>query len=82
NTLKHTKGVISMARSSDPDSAGSQFFIMLDDHSHLDGNYAAFGKVIHGMEVVDKIGKSKVDFRDKPLVPVVIKSISIENETL
>lgn len=78
NPLKHTEGVISMARSMMPDSAGSQFFIMHKAAPHLDGSYAAFGKVIEGMDVVDKIANVAVDFRDKPLTPVVIESIEIE----
>ena len=77
NTLKHTRGVISMARSMFPDSAGSQFFIMHEDAPHLDGGYAAFGKVIKGIEVVDKVASVATDYRDKPLKPVVIESISI-----
>ena len=77
NNLKHERGVISMARSSYPDSAGSQFFIMHENAPHLDGQYAAFGKVTKGIEAVDKIAKTDVDFRDKPLTDVVIKSITI-----
>jgi len=78
NNLKHERGVISMARAFDFDSAGSQFFIMHKDAPHLDGQYAAFGKVIDGMDVVDKIAKEKVDFSDKPLCDVIIKSITVE----
>ena len=78
NPLKHEPGVLSMARAMNPDSAGSQFFIMHKAAPHLDGNYAAFGKVVEGMEVVDKIASVRTDFRDKPLSPVVIKSIVIE----
>ena len=78
NPLKHTEGVISMARSMMPDSAGSQFFIMHKAAPHLDGSYAAFGKVIEGMDVVDKIANVATDYRDKPLNPVVIESIVIE----
>ncbi len=78
NNLKHERGVISMARAFDFDSAGSQFFIMHRDAPHLDGQYAAFGKVIDGMDVVDKIAKEKVDFSDKPLCDVIIKSITVE----
>ena len=74
NTLKHEKGVISMARSMMKDSASSQFFICFDDAAHLDGNYAAFGEVIYGMEAVDEIGEAVTDENDKPLVDVVIKS--------
>ncbi|MBQ1464459.1 MAG: peptidylprolyl isomerase [Ruminococcus sp.] len=73
NDLKHTRGVLSMARAQDPDSAGSQFFIMHDDASYLDGQYAAFGKVIDGMDVVDEIASVPTDFRDKPKTPQVIK---------
>lgn len=67
NDLRHTRGVISMARSMMPDSAGSQFFIMHEDAPHLDGQYAAFGKVISGIEVVDEIAETKTDYSDKPL---------------
>lgn len=77
NPIKHVRGVISMARAMDPDSAGSQFFIMHKDAPHLDGEYATFGKVIKGIEVVDKIASVRTDYRDKPLQPVVIESISI-----
>ena len=75
NDLKHTRGVISMARAAHPDSAGSQFFIMHRDAPHLDGQYAAFGKVIEGMEAVDKIAETQVDYNDRPLTPVKIKRI-------
>ena len=78
NPIKHTRGVISMARAMDPNSAGSQFFIMHEDAPHLDGQYAAFGHVVEGIEVVDKIANSKTNFRDKPLEDVVIESITIE----
>lgn len=78
NPIKHTRGVISMARAMNPDSAGSQFFIMHKDAPHLDGQYAAFGKVVNGIEVVDKIAEVKTDFRDKPLTPVVIESIIVK----
>ena len=78
NDLKHTKGVISMARAGHPDSAGSQFFIMHENAPHLDGQYAAFGKVVEGIEVVDRIAAVRTDFRDKPLQPVVMKSVVIE----
>lgn len=67
NDLKHTRGVISMARSMMPDSAGSQFFIMHEDAPHLDGQYAAFGKVVSGMDVVDEIAKTQTDYSDRPL---------------
>jgi peptidyl-prolyl cis-trans isomerase B (cyclophilin B) len=66
NDLKHTKGVLSMARSQAPDSAGSQFFIMHEDSPHLDGQYAAFGKVTSGLDVVDKIAGVKTDYNDRP----------------
>ena len=78
NPIKHTRGVISMARAMHPDSAGSQFFIMHQDAPHLDGQYAAFGHVVEGIEVVDKIANTKTNFRDKPLEDVVIESITIE----
>ena len=78
NPLKHTRGVISMARAMDPDSAGSQFFIMHQDAPHLDGQYAAFGKVIKGIEVVDAIASVQTNYYDMPLNKVVIKSIKIE----
>lgn len=78
NTLKHQRGVISMARAMDPDSAGSQFFIMHEDAPHLDGQYAAFGKVIKGMETVDKIAEAETDFRDKPIKEQKMKKVSVE----
>ena len=78
NPLKHTRGVISMARAMDPDSAGSQFFIMHKDAPHLDGQYAAFGKVIKGIEVVDAIASVETNYYDMPLNKVVIKDIKIE----
>ena len=78
NPIKHERGVISMARAMDPDSAGSQFFIMHKDAPHLDGQYAAFGKVVNGIEVVDKVASVRTDFRDKPLTPVIIESIEIK----
>lgn len=78
NPISHKRGVISMARSQDPNSAGSQFFIMHKDALYLDGNYAAFGKVVEGMDVVDKIADVKTDFTDKPKEPQVIESIRIE----
>lgn len=77
NTLKHTRGVISMARAMDPNSAGSQFFIMHQDAPHLDGQYAAFGKVISGIEVVDAVASVETNYYDMPLDKVVIKSINI-----
>lgn len=78
NDIKHLRGVLSMARSMMPDSAGSQFFIMHENASHLDGQYAAFGKVIEGMDVVDAIAKNATDMRDKPLEPQVIKTVTAE----
>lgn len=73
NPLKHERGVISMARSADPNSAGSQFFIMHDDAPHLDGSYAAFGRVVEGMDEVDKIAGTETGDADRPVEPVVIK---------
>ena len=78
NTVKHTRGVISMARAMDPNSASSQFFIMHQDAPHLDGQYAAFGKVIEGMDAVDEIAAVPVGFNDKPRIPQVMKKVTIE----
>ena len=78
NTLKHTEGVLSMARAQHPDSAGSQFFIMHKNSPHLDGQYAAFGKVIEGMDVVNKIAETKTDWSDKPLEPQVMQTVTVE----
>ncbi len=78
NPLKHTYGVLSMARSMMPNSAGSQFFIMTSNSPHLDGAYAAFGKVIEGMDAAEKIVNTPRDMRDKPRTPQVIKSIRVE----
>ncbi|MGN1276145.1 MAG: peptidylprolyl isomerase [Floccifex sp.] len=78
NTLKHTRGVLSMARTMDPNSASSQFFIMHQDAPHLDGQYAAFGKVTKGIEVVDQIASVRTDFRDKPRKPQIMKSIRLK----
>ena len=78
NSLNHSRGVLSMARSMMPDSAGSQFFIMHEDAPHLDGEYAAFGKVIEGIETVDKIASVKTDYNDRPLEPVVIEIMTVE----
>ncbi len=78
NNLAHTKGVLSMARSSMPDSAGSQFFIMHKDSPHLDGSYAAFGKIIEGQDVVDKIAETATDYTDRPLEPQVMKQVTVE----
>ncbi len=79
NTIRHERGVISMARSQNPNSASSQFFIMHKDAPHLDGQYAAFGKVVEGMDVVDEIASVKTDYNDKPIKPQRIKSITIED---
>ncbi len=78
NPLKHERGVLSMARAMDPDSAGSQFFVMHDDAPYLDGQYAAFGKVIEGMDTVDAIAQTKTDFRDKPVVEQKMKRVTAE----
>lgn len=79
NNLKHTRGIISMARAMDPNSAGSQFFIMVADAPHLDGQYAAFGKIVEGMETADQIVNERRDWNDKPLTPVVIKKMTMED---
>lgn len=78
NDLKHTRGVLSMARSMMPNSAGSQFFIMHEDAPHLDGQYAAFGKVVSGIEVVDEIAAVETDYNDKPRTPQVMKRVYIK----
>lgn len=78
NTLSHDPGVISMARSQHPDSAGSQFFIMHKKASHLDGSYAAFGKVTEGMDVVDKLAKAETDWGDMPLTPIIMKKVTVD----
>lgn len=78
NSLKHTEGVLSMARAQHPDSAGSQFFIMHKTSPHLDGSYAAFGKVIEGMENVNKIAETRTDWSDRPLEPQVIASMTVD----
>ena len=80
NPIKHTRGVISMARAMDPNSAGSQFFIMHEDAPHLDGDYAAFGHVVNGMDVVDEIAATPTNYADKPLTPQVIKTIRVVEE--
>lgn len=80
NKLKHTTGVLSMARAQDPDSAGSQFFIMVADAPYLDGQYAAFGKVTEGMDTADYIVNQRRNFMDMPLNPQVIKTIRIVEE--
>ena len=78
NDLKHTKGVLSMARAMHPDSAGSQFFIMHETSPHLDGQYAAFGKVIEGLDIVDKIAMVPTDYRDRPLADQKIASVTVD----
>jgi peptidyl-prolyl cis-trans isomerase B (cyclophilin B) len=78
NDLKHTRGVISMARAYDPNSAGSQFFIMHADAPHLDGQYAAFGKMTDGFETLDEIARVRTNFSDKPLREQKMKSVTIE----
>ena len=78
NNLKHTVGVLSMARSMMPDSAGSQFFIMHADSPHLDGQYAAFGKVVEGQAVVDRLAITKTGWADKPIVPQVMKTVTVD----
>lgn len=78
NDLTHTPGVLSMARTMMPNSAGSQFFVMHERSPHLDGEYAAFGKVFEGFENVDAIAKTRVDRRDRPVVPQVMKSVTVE----
>ena len=78
NDLKHTEGVLSMARSMMPNSAGSQFFIMHKDAPHLDGAYAAFGKVTEGMDVVNKIAEERTDYSDRPLKTQKIKSMTVD----
>lgn len=80
NNLKHDRGVLSMARAMDPNSAGSQFFIMVEKAPHLDGSYAAFGRIIEGMEAADTIVNQKKDGRDKPKVPQVMKTVKIVEE--
>lgn len=78
NNLKHTAGVLSMARSQMPDSAGSQFFIMHKDSPHLDGSYAAFGKVIEGMDIVNEIAETKTDYSDRPSFDQVMEQVTVE----
>ena len=80
NPILHKRGVISMARAASPNSAGSQFFIMHADAPHLDGDYAAFGRVVEGMEVVDEIAGTPTDWSDKPLKPQVMKSVRVVDE--
>ena len=78
NNLKHTKGVLSMARAMHPDSAGSQFFIMVEDAPHLDGQYASFGKLIEGLDVATKIVNTKRDYSDKPYEDQVMKKVTVD----
>ena len=78
NDLKHTKGVLSMARTMEPNSAGSQFFIMHDTSPHLDGQYAAFGKVVEGEDIIDKIAAVATDYMDKPLEEQKMKKVTVE----
>ena len=78
NNLKHARGVLSMARTMAPNSAGSQFFIMHEDSPHLDGQYAAFGKVIEGIEAVDNICAVRTDYNDRPRIPQVMKKVTVE----
>lgn len=77
NPIRHTRGVISMARAQDPNSAGSQFFIMHQDAPHLDGQYAAFGHVVSGMDAVDEIAAAATDWNDKPRTPVVMEKVEV-----
>ena len=78
NNLKHTEGVLSMARAMHPDSAGSQFFIMHKNSPHLDGQYAAFGKITEGMDVVNKIAETATDYSDRPIEEQKIKTMTVE----
>ena len=78
NDLKHERGVLSMARTMAPNSAGSQFFVMHEDSPHLDGQYAAFGKVTEGIETVDEICKVRTDYNDRPRIPQVMKKVTVE----
>ncbi len=80
NDLKHARGVLSMARAMHPDSAGSQFFIMHEDAPHLDGQYAAFGQVLEGMDVVDKIAATKTGWGDKPLTPQIMQKVTVDTQ--
>ena len=80
NPINHTRGVVSMARASDPNSAGSQFFIMHKDAPHLDGQYAAFGKVVAGRDVVDRTAAVRPDWTDRPATPVRMKSVVLIDE--
>ena len=78
NNLKHGRGVLSMARAMSPNYAGSQFFVMHENSPHLDGQYASFGKVIEGIENVDKIANTRTDFQDRPRTPQVMKKVTVE----
>lgn len=78
NDLKHTEGVLSMARAASPDSAGSQFFIMVGDSPHLDRQYAGFGKITEGLEVAKNITKVKTDYRDKPVEDIVMNEVTVD----
>ena len=78
NDLRHTPGVLSMARTMFPDSAGSQFFIMHKNAPHLDGDYAAFGQITEGMDIVNKIAEVETDYSDRPLEPQIMKTVSVE----
>lgn len=78
NDLKHTPGVLSMARAMDPDSAGSQFFIMHETSPHLDGSYAAFGKVVNGLDVINTIADVRTDWNDRPMEDQIIKSVTVD----
>ncbi|MCR4904124.1 MAG: peptidylprolyl isomerase [Butyrivibrio sp.] len=78
NSLKHTEGVLSMARSMFPDSAGSQFFIMHKNAPHLDGDYAAFGKITEGMDIVNKIAETATDYNDRPLEDQIMETVTVE----
>lgn len=78
NDLKHDRGVLSMARTMAPNSAGSQFFIMHQNSPHLDGQYAAFGKIIEGLDIVDKIASTRTDYNDKPRTPQVMKKVTVD----
>ena len=78
NDLLHLRGVLSMARAANPDSAGSQFFIMHDDAPHLDGSYAAFGKLTEGFDVLDEIASTRTDYSDRPRQPQVMKKVTVE----
>ena len=80
NDLKHTEGVLSMARAMDPNSAGSQFFIMHKTSPHLDGSYAAFGKLIEGMDVVNEIAGIPTDYMDRPIVGCVMKKVTVDTQ--